>query len=472
MMTPQDVLVVGGGPAGSTVSNLLAQQGLSVTLLEKAKFPREHVGESLLPFCYGIFKRLGILEELEKRYVRKPGVRFVDVDGRNFTTWCFGHVLKDPSHLSFHVIRAEFDHLMLKNAASKGVNVLEETKVTGVDLDDPERVVLEAMGPDGEKQTLEARFLIDASGRDTLLASRNRWKKPHDELDRSALSCHWVGAKYIEGIEEGLLQIVYLGGEKKGWIWCIPVGTDRLSLGVVMNHSYIKAQKAKLTAAGEENWQEALYRQELMTSDFIRDILSNAHMAQEIAFNGDYSYAVDKSKKYGPNYALVGDASAFIDPIFASGVFLSMKTAELVADAVVARQRQGKQAGEAALAAAFGKVNGAYALVDKAIRMFYNPVAINFAQVGSAQDLIHEQHENALAVGHYLLAGDFFERHQEYSEFLDLLQEPKLLAKYKNFVIDRPDYQTATCGISRVQVFHHLLEEHGARASKKGTAEA
>ena len=465
-MNLQDAIVIGGGPAGSTVSALLAKEGRNVTLLEKAKFPRDHVGESLLPFCYGIFQKLGVLEELEKRYVRKPGVRFVDVDGSNFTTWCFGHVLKDPSHLSFHVLRAEFDHLLLQNAATKGVDVREETKVDSVNLEDPEKVVVEATGPDGTKQTHEARFLIDASGRDTFLATRKRWKKPHDELDRSALSCHWSGAKYIQGIEEGLLQIVYLGGEKKGWIWCIPIGADRLSLGVVMNHAYIKKQKAKLVEEGVEDWQTALYEQELFTSDFIRDILSEAKRAQPVVFNGDYSYAVDKDNKFGENFALVGDASAFIDPIFASGVFLSMKTAELVSDALNQKlEAPTNQGGSEAFEAVYSKINGAYALVDKAIRMFYNPVAINFAQVGGASELIHEQHENALAVGHYLLAGDFFERHEEYSEFLDLLQEPKLLAKYKNFVIDRPDYQTATCGIDRVKVFHNLLQEHGQRTA-------
>ncbi len=465
-----DVIIIGGGPAGSTAATLLAKKGHSVALLEKAKFPREHVGESLLPFCYPIFKKLGVLQELTRRYVRKPGVRFVDVDGSSFTTWCFGHVLKDPSHLSFHVRRGEFDHLLLDNAKKCGATVKEETKVTSVDLSDDEGVTVTATGPRGGKQTLRGRFLLDASGRDTFLATRLRWKKPHDEFDRSALSTHWTGAQYVDGIQEGLLQIVYLGGEKKGWIWCIPVGVDRVSVGLVLNHSYIKKQKAKLAKKKTRDWKRALYTQELTSSPFMKKILKDAKIAQPLMFNGDYSYSVAPENKCGSNFALVGDASAFIDPIFASGVYLSMKTAELVSSAVSKKLKLSDKAGQKALDAAYAKVNGAYALVDKAIRMFYNPVAVNFAQVGSAESLIHEQHENALAIGHYLLAGDFFQRHEEYSKFIDLLQNPKLLKKYKAFVIDRPDFQSASCGISRVKVFHQLLQEHGEALRGKTSA--
>jgi flavin-dependent dehydrogenase len=465
-----DVIIIGGGPAGSVAATMLAKKGHSVAVLEKTKFPREHVGESLLPFCYPIFKKLGILKELTRRYVRKPGVRFVDVDGSHFTTWCFGHVLKDPSHLSFHVLRAEFDQLLLENARKHGATVKEETRVTSVDLSASDRVTVQAVGPRGGRQTLRGRLLLDASGRDTFMATRKRWKRPHDEFDRSALSTHWTGAKYVDGIEEGLLQIVYLGGEKKGWIWMIPVGIDRVSVGVVLNHSYIKSQKPKLARKKERDWKRALYTQELMSSPFVRKILENAEIAQPLMFNGDYSYSVAPEHKRGDNFALIGDAAAFIDPIFASGVYLSMKTADLVASAVSKKLRSGPAAGDRALDAAYAKVNGAYALVDKAIRMFYNPVAVNFAQVGSASSLIHEQHENALAIGHYLLAGDFFQRHEEYSEFIDLLQNPKLLKKYKAFVIDRPDFQSTSCGISRVKVFHELLEEHAEKVRGKASA--
>lgn len=190
----QDVLVIGGGPAGSTAAAFLSMKGHRVTVLEKERFPREHVGESLLPYCYRIFEELGVLEQMTERYVRKPGVRFIDVDGSQRTTWCFGHVIKDDSYLSFHVLRGEFDKMLLDNARRHGAAVKEQTRVSTVDLDGPDgTAVVEAVGPRGGKQSLRARFILDASGRDTLIATRMGWKKPHAELDRAALSTHWAG---------------------------------------------------------------------------------------------------------------------------------------------------------------------------------------------------------------------------------------------------------------------------------------
>ena len=368
-------------------------------------------------------------------------------------------VIKDESYLSFHVLRAKFDKMLLDNAQKKGAVVKEQTRVEEVDLDASNgEVVVTAVGPRGGKQTSRTRFLLDASGRDTFLAKRNHWKSPHEQLDRAALSTHWLGGKFKDGIEEGLLQIVYLGGEKKGWIWVIPVGRDRLSAGVVLNHSYIRDQKAKFEKRGVKDWQMELYRQELMSSDFVRDILGEARIAMPLMFNGNYSYFV--KKKYGTNFALIGDASTFIDPIFASGVFLSMNSARLVTNALHEKLTSSNGAGNGELDAAYGKINGAYKLVDRAILMFYNPLAINFAQVGSASQLIHAQHQNALAVAHYLLAGDFFERHEEYHELLDLLQDPSLFKKYQNLVMNRQEFQANSCGMSRVEVFHNLLKEH------------
>src|SRR5947208_3363566 len=178
-------------------------------------------------------------------------------------------------------------------------------------------------------------------------------------------------------------------------------------------------------------------------------------------FNGDYSYSV--TQKHGSNFALVGDASAFIDPIFASGVYLSMNSSRLVADAVHATLSSEGGMDGSAMENAYAMIDGAYALVDKAIRMFYNPVAINFAQIGSAAELIHRYHENALAVGHFLLAGDFFENHERYYRFLDLLSDPEILKLYRSTVIERPEFTAATCDASPLEIFAPLLAEHERR---------
>ena len=439
-----DVVVIGGGPAGSTAASLLARKGYAVTVFEKERFPRDHVGESLLPFCYGLFQELGVLEELERRFVRKPGVRFIDTDGRTSTTWCFARVIEGPSRLSFHVIRSEFDQLLLENARRHGAEVREEHRVLGADLEAPGGgAAVKVAGPNGAERVVHARFVVDASGRDTLLASRLRVKDPYPGLDRAALSCHWSGSARSAGIDEGLLQIVYLGGDKQGWMWAIPVGPDRVSVGVVLDHAYVRACKRRLVAAGSADWERDLYLQEIASAPFVADLLAPARMVMPVMFNGDYSYHV--RVRCGPTFAMVGDAAAFIDPIFATGVYLSMSSARLVADAIDRRLTDGEAPGMAALRDAFARIESAYGVVDRAIQMFYNPVAINFAQVGTVASEIYRRTENALAVGHFLLAGDFFEQPERYDRFLQMLTDPYLLSVYRASVIGRPELADTSC---------------------------
>ncbi len=459
-----DVLVVGGGPSGSTASTLLAQRGHRVIVFERAKFPRDHVGESLLPYCHGILDELGVLDQMKERAVRKPGVRFIDVDGRHHTTWCFGHVIKDESHLSFHVRRDRFDDMLLRNAEAHGVEVMEETRVRAVDLERPDgSVAVTVTDAAGNERVYTGSYLIDASGRDTFVANRMGWKKAHEELDRVATSAHWEGVQFNGGLEEGLLQIVYLGGEKKGWIWVIPVGADRVSIGAVVNNDYFKTQRGALRESGSTDWKRDFYLQEIATSPFVADVISSGRLVQDPVVNGNYSYRSER--KYGSNFALVGDAHTFIDPIFASGIFLSMNSARLVAEALHEGLTTSPAIGDKALTSAYESIAGAYGLVEKAIRLFYNPTAINFAQAASAEDLIHEQHKNALAAMHYLLAGDFFNRHEEYSKVIDLLADPGLFAKYKSFVVDRGEHAASTCGMDRAQVFsEYLLREAAGEA--------
>ena len=446
-----DVIVVGGGPAGSTAASLLARRGYDVLLLEKEKFPRDHVGESMLPFCYRLFDDLGVRDEMARRFVRKPGVRFVDRFGNAATTWCFSHVIHDETYLSFQVNRSEFDTILLNNARRLGTEVREEVKVQNVDLSAADTVIVETVDVDGVERVHNARFLVDASGRDALIGSKMGWRKPREELDRTALWSHWTGVTMSGGLEEGCSVIVYIGQQKKGWIWIFPLTADRITAGVVMQNSYIRECRRQLQIDGSIDWKSDLMYQELRNSPYMASLLDGSTQALPVLVNGNYSYEV--TNHYGSNYAMIGDARGFIDPIFSSGVFLSMKTAYLVTDAIH-DQLSSQSSGDtnSKMIEAYRLVTGAYGFVHRMIRLFYNPHAITWAEVG-AEGNIHRAHESAMAAGHFMLSGDFFENHERYSKFFELLEDPKNFVKYKKFILDRPQYQELSCHTPPVVAF-------------------
>lgn len=452
-----DVIIIGGGPAGSTAASYLAMKGQRVLLLEKEKFPRDHVGESLLPFCYNLFNQLGLLEQMKAGYVRKPGVRFIDKDGVGTTTWCFDHVIHDESYLSFQVVRSKFDQMLLENARRLGAAALEETRVTAVNLDQPDGgVEVRAVGPDGSQETHRARFLIDCSGRSAFLASSRGNRKKYPDLDRTALWTHYGGVELAGGLENGLSLIVYMGGEKKGWMWVFPLEKERVTVGVVLNNDYIRSQRAKFNEAGTADWKQAIFEQEIGYSPFVHGLLDGADMLQPLVVEGDYSYFSET--KFGENFALVGDAATFIDPIFSSGIYLAMNSARLVADGVDEMLNRGGENNRLEpLAGAYEHINGAYKMVHKLIRFFYSAEVINFAQMESVADLIFQQHKDAMATGHFLLAGDFFDRYEYYGEIIDSLQKPNLYATYKRIVLDRHDFQATTCNSPVERVFPELV---------------
>jgi len=262
-------------------------------------------------------KDLGVVDQIKKNFVRKPGVRFIDRDGNISTTWCFDHVIKDETYLSFQVIRGEFDHILLKNAAKNGAEVREETRVIEADLSAGDSVTVTSLDSAGRKSVHRARFLVDASGRDAFIGTKHGSRKAREELDRTAIWSHWGNVKLKGGLEEGLSIIIYMGLEQKGWIWVFPIGENRITAGFVAQNSYLRDQQGKLTKAGSTDWKYDLCMQELLRSKFCRELLEGSTMLLPMLINGNYSYEV--KDHYGSNYAMVGDARGFIDPIFSSG---------------------------------------------------------------------------------------------------------------------------------------------------------
>lgn len=454
--TIYDFLIIGGGPTGSSAAIYLRWKGYRVLVIEREKFPRQHVGESLLPFCYPLFKELGVLDEMKKRFVRKPGARFTNHDGSKSSTWCFRNIIKDESYLSFHVVRADFDKLLLDHARKNGAEVIEETRIENAILDRPDEIVeLTGTNRSGEAVRYLGKFLIDASGQDTFLARRFGNKQAYKELDRIAFLTHWKGAKYTQGIDVGLLQICYLPPHKSGWFGIQPVGKDRISVGLIIDRKYLKEQKAKFKAMGhEDDWQMQLYLQECRETPLTKEILEGATIAQPLIAVSDFSYYAEKT--FDHNFAMLGDSGKFLDPIFASGVYLGMNSSRLFAEALDVRMKEGKEKGMAAMEEKKKHIDGAYELVEKFINIYYDPSSFNLAELSSTSESNYEGYETAFSLVHYLLAGDFFNNYQRYSEFLDMLKHPKQFARWKNLVVDRPNLHEKTCGADWNTIFGEI----------------
>ena len=319
-----DVIVIGGGPAGSTAATLLAHRGFSVLLLEREKFPRFQIGESLLPYNNDLFDRLGVTDQLKHGdFFPKYGASFVTGDGKISYTFRFDRNLPEQYHRSFQVKRAEFDELLLRNAASAGVEVREETTVTSVDLSDPLRAMVEIAS--GERH--EARFVLDASGHGAVLGNRVGEKADIASLKKVAFFAHYRGVPRPEGRDAGNTVIVVL---QNAWFWMIPVNHELMSVGLVVDRDHV-------LRCGLE--PEELLNQTIAATPWIAERMRNAERTTQIYARRDFSYRMKQI--VGENYALVGDAAGFIDPIFSTGVFIAMKSADVAASAVESRLSNG-----------------------------------------------------------------------------------------------------------------------------------
>ncbi|HLJ65173.1 MAG TPA: NAD(P)/FAD-dependent oxidoreductase, partial [Stellaceae bacterium] len=328
-----DVLVVGGGPAGSTIAALLAERGFDVVVAEKDRHPRFHIGESLLPLNLPLFERLGLSEQIAAIGMPKFGAEFVSPQHEKSVTYEFaGAWHKDRPH-AYQVRRSVFDHLLLKNAVAKGARLFEECRVLEVDFPEGEGggVIAEAQVGEGEVLSFKARFLVDASGRDTFLANRFNIKNRNRQHESAALFGHFTGARRLQGRAEGNISICWF---EHGWFWFIPLADGTTSVGAVCRPPYFKTRKSDL---------RTFFMETIAQCPEVAQRLKDATLASEVIATGNYSYRA--RQMMGERYLMVGDAYAFIDPMFSSGVYLAMNSGFLGAETVEAILRDPARAG-------------------------------------------------------------------------------------------------------------------------------
>ena len=332
-MKPQnthDVIVIGGGPAGCTASTLLAQKGRRVLLLEKSKFPRYHIGESLMPFCWFTLEKLGVLDQMKDLgFVQKLSVQFVNQDGQQSRPFYFFQHNDHPSSYTWQVERSRFDEMLWKNAIANGVETMDGTKVLRTLHDDNGAVVgVVARTDDGPEVEYRAPMTVDCTGRDAFWQSKNQWRVRDPELNKIALWTYWKGAKRDTGLDAGSTTVAYLPG--KGWFWYIPLTNDMVSVGIVAERDYLYQDSRDL---------ETIFRRCINDNAWIQDHLSMGDSVGEYWVTGEFSYRAKHCAADG--IVLAGDAFCFLDPVFSSGVFLAFKSGEMVSDAVDMALRKG-----------------------------------------------------------------------------------------------------------------------------------
>jgi len=326
------ILVIGGGPAGSSAAALLAQDGFQVTLLEKEVHPRFHIGESLLPANVPLFDKLGVTDKIAAIGMPKWGVEFNCEDPDLKTHLEFADAFDKSMPGAFEVRRSEFDKILFDNARDKGAHTVEDCRVRAVDFH-PDKVTIQAQCGDGRTKNYVADYVIDASGRDTFLANKFKIKQKNLKHNSAAIFSHFTGVERYPGKREGDISLFWF---EHGWCWLIPLADGTTSIGAVCWPYYLATRQGDL---------EQFLMDTFAMVPKLAARMKNAVRAGDVHATGNYSYS--SSLSHGERYMLLGDAYAFIDPVFSSGVLLAMKGAFVGVEAVAAYLRTPHQAQQA-----------------------------------------------------------------------------------------------------------------------------
>lgn len=318
-MAEYDVVIVGAGPAGCTAAAVLADHGRKVALLEKETFPRYRIGESLIPYCWFALDRLGLAEEMERAAftVPKHSVQFVSTNGMRSRPFYFFQHDEHPSSHTWQVVRSEFDAMLLKRALDAGAELHEGTQAKDLLRDENGTVT----GVATEAGEFRAKMTLDASGRDLFSASRNRWRVGDQKLRKVAIWTYYEDAKRDPGLDEGATTIAYL--QNKGWFWYLPLSGNKVSVGIV-------GEPDDLFRDGKDH--DVIFAREIQAQPWIEEHLAPGRRVADYQVTHDFSYRSQHSAEDG--LVLAGDALAFLDPVFSSGVFFALNGGVLVGDAI------------------------------------------------------------------------------------------------------------------------------------------
>jgi flavin-dependent dehydrogenase len=319
-----DVVIIGGGPSGCAAATILAEHGHNVVVLEREKFPRYHIGESLIPFTYPALERLGLVPLMkDSAFIKKYSVQFVSPSGRASQPFYFyNRYDRETIAQTWQVLRSEFDQILMDKARTKGADVREEMEVTELLKEEGRFVGVRAKNKAGEVTEFRAPITVDASGRQAIASVQQGWRKGDPKLNKVAVWTYYKGAKRDEGIDAGATTVAFV--PDKGWFWYIPQHNDYISVGVVAEGKY-------LTRDGVKD-PKAIFHREVLQNKWIEEHLACGTSTGEYRITGEYTFRSQYCAADG--LVMVGDAFGFLDPVFSSGLMLALKSGVLAADTV------------------------------------------------------------------------------------------------------------------------------------------